>query len=260
MTYYSNSSYIKSYDDNCIYLQLHNLIHAIKYIFYIQIFNSIGNSTMSLCSDEYVYYSNDKKIVSYDIVKMSNWKIHYYYISLIDREQSIDVVTVSNNNKQIVTYEVWTCFWSPKSFIVESQITWTIPKLLNDPNISKNIDFINANDLRNKIAFTYRGGLPLIIKVLAIQKAGALGIVIVDNHENSDYLCHSYNQSCLPGATKALGEGFGRLDKPKLWSNLKIPVVFILNSLANELATYIYNIKISNISNTDDTFIIHDEL
>ena len=77
--------------------------------------------------------------------------------------------------------------------------------------------------MNGKIAFVWRGESPLFSKVQAIESTGAIGVVIVDNGS-----CNDYNQRCLPGANKNLGEGFARLDSSLHWEDVRIPVVFIL--------------------------------
>ena len=54
---------------------------------------------------------------------------------------------------------------------------------------------------------------------------GAVAALIVDANTKDQphavtghvYRCQEYNQQCIPGATKKLGEGFAAEDMPTLW-------------------------------------------
>jgi predicted flavoprotein YhiN len=74
---------------------------------------------------------------------------------------------------------------------------------------------------QGKIAFVHRGlhGLALYQLALSAQSKGAIAVVIVDNvNLTPTPRCEKgYDQKCIPGATKAFGEGFAMADIPSVW-------------------------------------------
>ena len=81
----------------------------------------------------------------------------------------------------------------------------------------------NAPALAHRIAFMKRGAVPLVVKALAAQRAGALALVVADDGD-----CDGLDQYCVPGGDRARGEGFARLDLPRPWLDLHIPVLLVL--------------------------------
>ena len=96
----------------------------------------------------------------------------------------------------------------------------------------------NAAVLKHRVALFKRGAVPLVTKALAAQKAGALAAVIAD-----DGACTDLDQYCLPGADKARGEGWARLDLPRPWLDVHIPVLLIL---AGDAATILRDFDITD--------------
>ena len=83
----------------------------------------------------------------------------------------------------------------------------------------------------HKIVFVQRGEeVPIVTKVLDVQKEGAIGVVVVD-----DGRCERYDQLCIPGADKSRKEKFGAMDSPLLWSHVHIPVLFTKEDYVEEL-------------------------
>ena len=66
--------------------------------------------------------------------------------------------------------------------------------------------------MHGAIAITKRGLVPIATKVLQIQRAGGIGVVVVDDGD-----CIAYNQNCMAGSNRSLGQGFARLDIPSAW-------------------------------------------
>ncbi len=73
-----------------------------------------------------------------------------------------------------------------------------------------------ANQVFGRVVVLLRGKVPLVHKILHAQQLGALCVVIVDDGKGS---CshNKYDQRCMPGATKSLGERIGINDNPEPW-------------------------------------------
>ena len=105
---------------------------------------------------------------------------------------------------------VWNCHWSP-SFTTRSEVVLAQPPFgyedLSTP-------LLNEEEIHHRTAVVFRGGnVPLVSKVMAVQAAGAIAVIIVDYPG----LCVKYDQSCLPGANKEFGELFAQADVPSYW-------------------------------------------
>jgi len=81
----------------------------------------------------------------------------------------------------------------------------------------------DSDTLAGKIAIVTRGREALVDKAKRAQRSGAIGLVILDSEDR----CDGYDQSCSPGATKILGEGWGRLDVQVVWRDIFLPVVLV---------------------------------
>ncbi len=82
----------------------------------------------------------------------------------------------------------------------------------------------NADAVAGRIALVERGAVPLRQKVQTAQRAGAVGVLIVDTSHACDA---KFDQSCCPGGDKGHGEGFAAQDKAELWANVKIPSALV---------------------------------
>lgn len=79
-------------------------------------------------------------------------------------------------------------------------------------------------ELSGKIAIVRRDKEPLVFKARKVQKAGGIGMIILDTENR----CHdAFDQECIPGATKRLGEGWGRTDNKALWKNIHLPMLLV---------------------------------
>lgn len=104
------------------------------------------------------------------------------------------------------TTAVWSCHWSPL-FTTRSEVVLAQPPLLSSP-------LLNGEEVHHRTAVVFRGAnTPLVEKVLAVQRAGAIAVLIVDHSGQ----CVKYDQSCLPGANKESGELFAQADVPSYW-------------------------------------------
>ena len=112
--------------------------------------------------------------------------------------------------------DAWLCHWSPPHVSVAAELVAADPLLGDGP-------LANAPALAHRIAFMKRGAVPLVAKALAAQRAGALALVVADDGD-----CDGLDQYCVPGGDRARGEGFARLDLPRPWLDLHIPVLLVL--------------------------------
>eukprot|EP00613_Pedinella_sp_CCMP2098_P017108 CAMPEP_0171760464 /NCGR_PEP_ID=MMETSP0991-20121206/47483_1 /TAXON_ID=483369 /ORGANISM="non described non described, Strain CCMP2098" /LENGTH=923 /DNA_ID=CAMNT_0012363555 /DNA_START=121 /DNA_END=2893 /DNA_ORIENTATION=+ len=119
--------------------------------------------------------------------------------------------------------EVWVSHWSPKSWHATAEVIVADPPLADTP-------LVNAKAVRQRIVMIERGGVPMVQKVLTAQGCGALGVILTDTGE-----CSQFDQHCSPGADKKNGDGFAKLDTPGPWSLVRIPVVMMLRDDADTL-------------------------
>lgn len=118
------------------------------------------------------------------------------------------------------TGHAWLCHWSPKHFKVSAELIAAEPRDAAAP-------LTNADAVRNRVALVKRGAVPLATKAVHAQRAGALALVVAD-----DGGCGALDQYCVPGAERSRNEGWARLDLPRPWAGVRIPVVLILNTTA----------------------------
>ena len=85
--------------------------------------------------------------------------------------------------------------------------------------------------LLGKVAIVSRGGEPLVLKARRVQKAGAVGLVVVDVEDRCDF----YDQECIPGADKGRGEGWGKIDVASLWQRIHLPMVLARKNATDQL-------------------------
>ena len=137
----------------------------------------------------------------------------------IGTEITLDVVrqVLISKTYRDQTVDIWSCFWSPLGYLVTAE---TCEMKWNKDEV------INTDDLSDRIAYTERRPeIPMVDLTLAAQRAGALGLIIIDNGQ-----CAQYDQYCMQGASKQFGDYWGELDSPLAWKNVNIPVVFSLET------------------------------
>jgi hypothetical protein len=145
------------------------------------------------------------------------FQVHGPVVSLNDHGELLSYRTPNEEGNLIDHHmELWTGHWSPRRFHVTAEM------IVTDPPLAETTPLNNARAVRGRIALVERGGIPLVEKVLRVQAAGGIG-VIIDAGE-----CASFTQLCSPGADKYNGDGFGKLDNPMPWQRVKIPVVMLL--------------------------------
>mmetsp|Transcript_37514 Transcript_37514/g.117263 ORF Transcript_37514/g.117263 Transcript_37514/m.117263 type:complete len:213 (-) Transcript_37514:105-743(-) len=101
----------------------------------------------------------------------------------------------------------------------------------------------NKRDIKGRIALVDRGeGVPLSTKAQHAQKAGAIGVLIVDHGE-----CDDSMQNC-GWAGKVQDGGFGKKDQYANWMNVHVPVV-LLHQNEGERLKSMMNISVVEVKN-----------
>ncbi|GMH89198.1 hypothetical protein TrVE_jg3140 [Triparma verrucosa] len=113
------------------------------------------------------------------------------------------------------TVEAWAAHWSPKGFKSSGEFV--------EVQEGEKGEVINKEEVDGRVAVIKRGGNPLVRKVLACQRAGAVAVIILEESDR----CSEYDQYCVYGASKQLGEGWGQVDLKRPWSSVRIPSVLI---------------------------------
>lgn len=96
------------------------------------------------------------------------------------------------------------------------------------PNDIAGARLLNVEELVGRVALVDRGVVPLVDKVLAAQKAGAIGVVIAD-----DGNCTELYECGRVGSPK-LG-GFGSRDPWHLWMKVEIPALLVMADVGDRL-------------------------
>ena len=78
---------------------------------------------------------------------------------------------------------------------------------------------LNGNELRGRIAVCDRGEVPLVKKIIALQDAGAVGAILVDDGSCRDL-------ECGRAGSPRIG-GFAPNDDPQTWRKVRIPAVLV---------------------------------
>lgn len=96
-----------------------------------------------------------------------------------------------------------------------------------------------SRQVNGRIAVVKRLGgphpVPIVRKVLACQRAGAVAVVVVDETGRCDGA--SFDQYCVYGADRGRGEGWGQVDNAKPWRSVRVPVVLVAREGWEELTT-----------------------
>lgn len=202
---------------NEVYYTIQRLLPGTSYEFRVVAVNNIGMSKTSLPSN----------VVTTSSSPVKNLRLHGYHDSStpslypgtsIELDTSTDVLTYhAPSNTHLKSVNLWKCHWSPSlPYTIVSRNVWADPLYVD--SVLTNGDKISGN-----IAWVIRGKIGLVHKVIALQKANALAVIIVDNGK-----CVSFNQACIPGADKSRGENFALKDMSEPWENIRIPVYFML--------------------------------
>jgi hypothetical protein len=86
--------------------------------------------------------------------------------------------------------------------------------------------------LSGKIAVVQRDEEPLVFKARKVQKAGGIGMIVLDVENR----CHdTFDQECIPGATKSLGERWGRTDNKAMWKHIHLPMLIVRQNVSQHL-------------------------
>lgn len=244
------------------------LLPNTAYAFKVQPCNQLGNASLSPSSNVIKtsfgsISSSNRPIVygithnKFDFHNATSWDEKVAYIFVNDEAQYLTLKICPTKSQD---FEVWRCHWSPTSYDIEGEVIAVDPIYADEP-------IRNVRSLHGMIALVRRGRVPLATKVQAIQATGAIGILIVDEYEGEGEVeagtaaysrCVSYDQSCLPGAGRAMKQGFARLDPPKLWENVKIPVVFVLKEIGDAIASSMHSLRRinANANAVDDNTLL----
>jgi len=110
----------------------------------------------------------------------------------------------------------------PGEYKVKGELAYAVPNLVGGKRV------LNPDQMRGRVAFVDRGLVPLVEKIMAAQKAGAVGVVIAD-----DGSCGEPNNCGLAG--NMADGGFSKLDPKDKWKEVRIPSVLVSEELGNRL-------------------------
>lgn len=135
-----------------------------------------------------------------------------------DRTETLEIM-VSAVDADAHAVSVWAAHYSPRAFklqnveVVAAEPFDASTSLRNNPEV-----------VAGRVVLVERGAVPLRQKVQYAQRAGAVGVLIIDTSRACD---EQFDQSCCPGGDKANGEGFAAQDKAALWESIMIPSALI---------------------------------
>lgn len=130
-----------------------------------------------------------------------------------DRTETLHITHTARDGDD-ERYEIWAAHHSPRAFKLENV------EVVEAEPLDASTPLRNGAAVSGRVALVERGAVPLRQKVQNAQRAGAVGVLIVDTSRACDT---NFDQSCCPGGDKANGEGFAAQDKPSLWETIKIP-------------------------------------
>ena len=118
-----------------------------------------------------------------------------------------------------------------QTYSVSGEVVYCIPNLANGETL------LNKYEFHNRLVFVDRGVISLQQKVLQLQQADALGVIIADDgHCNKDFTF------CGPRIGGKNDGGFAANDDKLLWNDIHIPAVLISVQTA-EIFRKFMNIK-----------------
>jgi hypothetical protein len=136
-----------------------------------------------------------------------------------------------------------------KTFAIIGEVVYSVP---NHAALSK---LLNPHEFHNRIVFADRGLNSLIEKVLLLQNAGALGIIIADDGQ-----CDESFKYCGLRAGSAAEGGFSAHDDLSQWNLVKVPVMLISASSAEKfrLLMKVRRVKVPQIGFQNVSDLIPD--
>jgi len=102
----------------------------------------------------------------------------------------------------------------PSEYRVTGDLTYAVP------NQAVGKFLLNADQLKGRVGLVDRGIIPMVDKVLALQKAGAVGAIIAD-----DGSCDEQYECGLAGSIR--NGGFSYTDPSVRWKDVKIPSLLV---------------------------------
>ena len=134
-----------------------------------------------------------------------------------DRTEMLEIM-VSAVDTDAHTVPVWAAHYSPRAFKLQN-----VEVVAAEP-FDASTSLSNLEVAAGRVVLVERGAVPLRQKVQNAQRAGAVGVLIIDTSRACD---DQFDQSCCPGGDKANGEGFAAQDKAALWESIMIPSALI---------------------------------
>ncbi len=103
-----------------------------------------------------------------------------------------------------------------QTYSVSGEVVYCIPNLANGETL------LNKYEFHNRLVFVDRGVISLQQKVLQLQQADAIGVIIAD-----DGNCNKEFTFCGPRIGGKNDGGFAANDDKVLWNDIHIPAVLI---------------------------------
>lgn len=155
---------------------------------------------------------NINGIIYYTSIIQNNW----FTIDCMEQTLLMLIVDISkDNNIEFIKYDGWSFHYSPIEYTVSGRVVLPLSNNLNTRllDIGEPHETLNLHSYYSgRIVLLYRGEIPFVLKILHIQSAGGIGVIIVDNTN-----CIDYTQHCIAGATKINNEKIGINDKKGPW-------------------------------------------
>merc|ERR1712196_556431 len=108
---------------------------------------------------------------------------------------------------------------------------------MGDPEYAED-ELSNTEEVKGAVVIVRRGKVPFLTKAKQASRAGALGLIIVDDGRCSgedDYVWDDKSQLCVVGSVRGNGDGFAREGHPEGWQNVNIPAFLVLKESGDDL-------------------------
>lgn len=112
-------------------------------------------------------------------------------------------------------------------YVVTAQLVYSVP---NHADTSKQLTLVNAVQIQGRVVLVDRGKNALHEKVLRLQEAGALGVIIADDGQ-----CDELFRYCGVRAGSALEGGFAAHDGADVWQKLVLPTYLVTRATADRI-------------------------
>ena len=212
-----------------------NLVPGVSYAFSFAAINALGSG---IYSAEVVIDIEDQRGRSalVDSPRVAN--LAYGHLSVVEQTLSVmpgseleeENERVQGEAKEDKTMHriVGGLHHNPASYRVHAPLIFANPR-------NASFDLMNAADIAGKIALVERGAAPFCHIVKRVQRAGALGLIILDATGRCD---GGFHQGCVHGSMHAAGEGFAKTDKSAHWEGLSLPTLLVQRGKEHILAGF----------------------